>query len=58
MLRVDDGCYLYTEVYMQYIYILFKLQVRSHFIAASVICASFRNIFSSDMRKSTLVSEE
>lgn len=39
-------------------YIYFKLQVRSLFIAASVICASFRNTFSNDMRKSTLVSEK
>lgn len=47
----------YTEV-SACLFLLFKLQVRSHFSAASVTCASFRNIFSRDMRRSILVSEE
>lgn len=49
-------CYVYTEISV-YLCILFKLQVRNHFSAASVTCASFRNIFSRDMRRSILVSK-
>lgn len=51
-------CHMKCGIYIVMYLVLFKLQVRSHFSAASVTCASFRNIFSRDMRKSTLVSEE
>lgn len=40
------------------VFTIYTLQVRSPSTAASVICASFRNTFFSDMRKSTPVSEK